>query len=200
MPSPKIYENYLEFLEQNRGAKIEKFIFRDKNLNGWHHHVESYFFEQEKGAKKPNEKVVSYTYSDLFYTELTLRTSCESCKYASKNRPGDITMADCWGIEKIKPDLWNDDIGISVCLIQTKRGEELFKLAKEKLDTYKLDEKTYSQRNLEQPTATPKQTARFWKDYKKLDFEKLLQKYTIYGGEQYARRKKWMKRLKKCSY
>ena len=68
---------------------------------------------------------VETTYVDLFYSNLALRESCETCKYTNINRPSDITVADGWGIEKIDPNLWNDNKGISMILIQTNKGKQI---------------------------------------------------------------------------
>ena len=190
VPSPMIYEEFLNFIESKNGKKIIKFNFRDKEARGWRRHVESYYFQSED-----NEKVVDNLYTDLFYSNLALRKSCESCNYTSKNRPGDLTMADCWGIEKIKPNLWNDNKGISVCLIQTEHGEKLFDMAKDRLDIYGLKLEEYSQNNLEKSTAVPVKKEKFWKDYKKLSFEKMLKKYTIYGGTLFKVKRKILKKI-----
>ena len=190
VPSPKVYENYISFLETRKGDKIKKFNFRDKDVNGWKEHVETYRFENSL-----DNRIASKLYCELFYSNLILRKSCESCKYASKKRPGDITMADFWGIEKINPELWNDNKGISACLIQTNHGEHLFELAKDKLDVYEIKSKKYTQNNMEHPSYTPYQKDNFWNDYKMLSFEKLLKKYTTYGGIKFKIKRKIYKKL-----
>ncbi len=191
VPSPKIYKDFINFLEIKKGSKIKKFNFRDKNINGWHNHVESYCYEND------NSTIVSNIYSDLFYSNLTLRKSCEKCKYASNNRAGDITMGDCWGIEKINPNLWNDNKGISIALIQTKHGLELFNLAKDKIDIYLIESKNYTQPNMKKPSFVPYNKNQFWKDYLRLPFEKILKKYTIYGGIKFKIKRKILKKIKR---
>lgn len=192
VPSPKVYEKYISLLENDNKSVIKYFIFRDKSINGWKNHVESYIFQS-----KPDSKIVSRTYGDLFYSNLTLRKSCERCKYATRNRPGDITMADCWGIEKINPNLWNDNKGISVCLIQTKHGEKLFKQTKSKVDVFEIDSSEYTQHNLNHSSNTPYRKEKFWKDYQNISFKKLMKKYTIYGGITFKLKRKIFRLLKK---
>lgn len=191
VPSPKVYEKYLELLEKKKGAKIKKFNFRDKAVSGWHDHIETYIFENNYNKNTNN------IYCDIFYSNLALRESCENCKYAKKNRPGDLTMGDCWGIEKINPNLWNDNKGISICLIQTRHGKKLFDMAKNKFDIFKIDAKNYTQVNMEHPSYTPYQKNNFWNDYKKMSFNKLLKKYTIYGGIRFKFKRKILKKFKR---
>lgn len=191
VPSPKLYEKYLEFLEKKNG-KIKTFCFRDKKVNGWHDHFESYVLDNNEEEKK-----ISCVYSDIFSSNLALRKSCETCQYASKNRPSDITMGDCWGIEKIKPDLWNDNLGVSVCLIQTKKGLELFEMSKSKLDYFEIDSANYSQPNLLAPSTVPYQKENFWNDYIKISFEKLLKKYSVYGGIIFKIKRRILKKIRK---
>lgn len=195
VPSPKVYENFICLLEENKGAKIKEFNFRDKVVNGWKSHVETYRFQHGRFQQgdEHGDKIVTTIYGDLFYSNLALRQSCEHCKYASKNRPGDLTMADCWGIEKIKPDLWNDNKGISICLIQTQQGKKLFEMSNDKLDIYEIDAKTYSQPNMEHSSSVPYQKEHFWKDYKKMKFDKFMKKYTIYGGKKFKLKRKLLR-------
>lgn len=197
VPSPAIYELYISWLESINNASITYFNFRDKMVNGWKNHLETYRFSLPEFLCDENKKVVSNIYSDLFYSNLTLGEACEKCKYASRNRPGDLTMADCWGIEKIKPDLWNDNKGISVCLIQTKKGEYLFDMAKNKMDCFMINAEDYSQPNLAHATSVPCQKIRFWNDFSKMPFDKLLKKYTVHGGIRFKIKRKILKKLKK---
>ena len=104
-------------------------------------------------------------------------------------------MGDCWGIEKIHPELWNDETGISVALIQTKKGERLFEKARTYLDVIELP--SYTQPQLEYPPVVPKQKERFWRDYQKLSFEHLLRKYTSYGGIRLKIKRKLLKIMNK---
>ena len=43
VPSPAVWDDYLTYLEQKKGAKISEVNFRDKRF-GWRSHKESYKF------------------------------------------------------------------------------------------------------------------------------------------------------------
>ena len=189
VPSPKLYEDYLEFIQNKYSSKIKKVNLRDKSKGGWNNHMES--IELENG-----EIFLGKYYVDLFYSNLGLRSACESCEYTNLNRPSDITMADCWGIEKKYPQLWNDNKGISLGIIQTDKGSKLFELSKKYLEYFELKEEEYIQPQLVYSSKTPIYKEKFWNDYKKLPFENILKKYTIYGGIPFKIKRKALKAIK----
>lgn len=41
VPSPKVYQAYMEFMKKRHKGEIERFNFRNKGKVGWHSHVES---------------------------------------------------------------------------------------------------------------------------------------------------------------
>lgn len=69
-----------------------------------------------------------------FFTALFYRDACYSCLYAKPKRIGDITLGDFWGIDttQIKTD---PQKGISLCMLNTSKGEELFRAASSQLET-----------------------------------------------------------------
>lgn len=86
---------------------------------GWHDHVETLCFENGKSTS-------SRVFKELFYGHTVLRPSCYECPYKSVIHPGDITIADYWGIEKAAPE-FDDNKGVSLVLGKCnidKRAEE----------------------------------------------------------------------------
>ena len=114
VPAPFVWRDYLAEQERRHGKKLTRALFRDPSL-GWHEHKEALFFG--------DEKVVSGEYTDLFYRHLMLRPSCTVCPYASVTRVSDVTMADCWGVEKALPGFADDNRGCSLLLRNTPAGE-----------------------------------------------------------------------------
>lgn len=55
---------------------------------------------------------------------LTFRESCHRCPYAESRRAADITVADFWGVGRLKEI--NPAQGVSLTLLNTSKGEELF--------------------------------------------------------------------------
>ncbi len=60
-----------------------------------------------------------------FLNNLYLRPSCYSCSVKSFKSGSDITMADFWGVKNILPD-YDDDKGLSLTVINTNRGGDIF--------------------------------------------------------------------------
>jgi coenzyme F420-reducing hydrogenase beta subunit len=56
---------------------------------------------------------------------LFTRPACEICPFKSDNRVSDITIADCWGFQKIAPELY-DSKGLSSVIVHSARGKALF--------------------------------------------------------------------------
>ena len=64
-------------------------------------------------------------YMQLFLGNMSQRSSCFHCPFTTTNRQGDISLGDFWGIGRNHPEL-DDDKGISMILLNTAKGEELF--------------------------------------------------------------------------
>lgn len=181
VPSPLLYEDFKVMMEKKYKSKIKKINLRDKSCGGWSDHIESIEFENGK-------KYEGIIFRDLFYRNLPLRKSCEVCKYANKARKSDITMADCWGFKEKYPDKWNDNKGISLCLINSPKGEKLFSSIKSQFEYMEVLESTYMQPQLKGPSLVPDCKEEFWDYYKDNGFKKALIKYTDFG-EEYRKKK-----------
>ena len=165
--SPKVYHDYLSFLEKRHKNKIKFFNFRDKYF-GWDKHVITYMI---------NRKLYRCDdYREIFYSNLALCDSCYSCNYSSLFRPGDITIGDCWGIKQIDRSFY-DKSGCSLIITNTRLGEKLFSKTKDNFYLIGLDKNQCLQKNLCSPTDKPILTDLFWKDYDKYGFEYAAFKY-----------------------
>ena len=169
VPSPAIWHDYVSYTENRYKNKIIKADFRDKEF-GWDSHCESFVLENGK-------KIASRDYTDLFYAHLMFRPSCHSCYFASPQRISDITLADFWGIEKNDAE-FNDNKGVSLVLINTEKGKELFAQAEADLDLISCRLENCIQPTLVKPSVPSVRRNDFWADYQKLEFGRLLRKYT----------------------
>ena len=171
-PSPAVYRDYLAFIANKYCSKVTGVDFRDKSF-GWNTHVESLYLESGK-------KITNKHYTNLFYQHITLRPACGSCHYTNFQRPSDITLADFWGVEKCNPD-FNDNKGVSLVLINTKKGKELFREAENYVEYFKSNTEECLQPNLQKPTKISYRRNEFWKDYERNGFMYILKKYVGYG-------------------
>ena len=189
VPSPDIWKQYLKYISEKNHGKILEANFRDKDF-GWDSHFETFVIE---GKKK---KVVARDYTDLFYQHIMFRPSCYNCPFANVYRPGDLTMADFWGIEKQGHLEFEDNHGVSLVLVNTLRGKEIFDLAKEEFEWFETSVENCMQPTLVKPSVPSPRRDIFWRDYEKMSFYELLKKYTT--PSSFVEREK--KRLKKIMY
>lgn len=175
-PSPLIFLEYLRLCEKKKGKKIINHIFRSK-ISGWHNHIEINVFDD---GEVDSKSYYSQLYKNMFYSHLILRPSCHNCKYTNLNRPSDITIADFWNIEKSISE-FDDDNGVSLVLLNTKKGSDIFEAVKEKTINLKSNIQSCMQPNLEEPSKPSLQREMFWIDYRDNGFEFTLHKYFGYG-------------------
>lgn len=180
VPSPKVYQAYMEFMKKRHKGEIEGFNFRNKGKFGWHSHVESAII---KGKEYDTE-----LYVDLFYGHNALRSSCHQCPYKHTVHVTDITVSDFWGIEKWAPD-FDDNKGVSLVLVNTSKGNDLFETAKELLYYREAQIKDCIQPPLQHPFPRPATREQFWRDFETKPFEYVLAHYTYhYGWRTYTKK------------
>lgn len=153
--SPKLWKDNLNEIQKKLGEQLQTADFRDKSF-GWNSHIESY-----TGDKK---RITSDRYTAVFYSHAFLRPSCYVCPYASVERCADITLADAWGISRVAPE-WDSSKGVSLVLINTSVGMELFDRIKCMLKYKSVDLNLLMQPNLHEPTSKPDNREKFWADY-----------------------------------
>lgn len=118
---------------------------------------------------------MSFTY--LFYKHIMFRPSCGKCHYANTRRPSDITIADFWGWEKTDPDINKDNKGVSLILVNTEKGRELFDAVKGRMTVIPAKLEDCLQPTLQRPSAIHPDAGKFERDYKRKGFEYILKKY-----------------------
>lgn len=180
VPSPYIWRDYINYLEQKHNKVITRVNFRDKIKYGWKAHVESYSFGNEVSYED------DYTY--LFSQHIMLRTSCGICHFTNLNRPGDITIGDFWGWEKVDSSFNEDNKGVSLVLCNSDKGKNLFDKIKASVIYKKAELEKCVQLNLQKPTPLNRKTNDFEKDYSKHGFGYVLKKYGKNGWRNRIRR------------
>ena len=113
----------------NATSPIGAIKFRDKRESGWKKYR---FIVRQKSASKADQNTVLS--SDIHYmnpfmqgflSDIYLRPSCYACKCKNGVNHSDMTIADFWGINQIAPE-FDDDKGVGLVLLNTKKGEEYF--------------------------------------------------------------------------
>ena len=179
VPSPFIWRDYVHFLENKFKSTCTDVDFRDKKTFGWKAHYEALTFRS--GLLKRERKYYNDTFKKLFFSNHILRPSCYACPYKSIAHPGDITIADYWGIQKAAPEFY-DNKGVSLVLINNEKGRELFESIKPYLRFKPTRIEDSMQPSLKAPVSEPADRAIFWEDYRSMPFGQLLKKYTYNKG------------------
>ncbi len=120
---------YRSFINEYSGGKpFEKISFRDKEHFGWSTSTVMYFKDGTVKKSPWNDN----KWNEGFLDGIINRESCYSCPYANDQRVADVTLADCWQVHRINPE-YDDRKGTSLVLVNSKKGEKIFKLAKKKM-------------------------------------------------------------------
>ncbi|MDE5770083.1 MAG: Coenzyme F420 hydrogenase/dehydrogenase, beta subunit C-terminal domain [Ruminococcus sp.] len=136
VPSNKMFSDYINLLSNKLGGQITDFRFRDKSVD-WGVKGSVYFVNR-RGVKKKKPIIAQLSsYYKLFLDGVICRDSCYKCKYANKNRTGDLTLGDYWGFDKVHPEQLTDNDGnfsieknISCVLVNTPKGKDCFSMIK----------------------------------------------------------------------
>lgn len=123
--SPKLFAKYLIWLGGKMKGKIIGYDFRDKSC-GWGLDYMSKTKTKTKTKTKPSTLDPYYYH---FLEGTTYRECCYRCNYCTKERVGDITIGDYWGVEKEHPEFYSAK-GVSCFLVNSEKGMRLWNLIK----------------------------------------------------------------------
>lgn len=173
VPSPNVWQKYLKYMKNKNNETIKSVNFRNKD-HGWSKYQTKILFD----TKIYNEEHPNNLYMKAFLNNLCLRDSCYNCSFKKKYRESDITLADYWGIDNLHPDI-NDDKGVSLVVVNTKKGSDLFNLIISKI-TYKdtdLDEAIKYNPSMINSSSHNKNEILFFDNLDQMEFDKLIDKY-----------------------
>lgn len=131
VPPYKLWKKHLRELGFEGDADIN---FR-KKATGWNY---GYHLEISDEKRTYSKTFQDDPYGAAYLTNLMLRPSCHHCQYSGRNWRSDITLADFWGVERALPD-FADDLGVSLALVHTQKGMELFDEAAPFMHTQQVD-------------------------------------------------------------
>lgn len=166
-PSPKLWTEYVQYLEKTHQGKAEYVSFKDKR-NGWEN---PYAFVRIAGREIPLD-----SYSYWFYESFSQRESCFHCPYTKLPRTADLTIGDFWGINVALPDFYSS-AGNSLVFVQTLNGDDLFDEIKKSIDFEEIPFSVCMQPRLETPGKPNVRQKQFWHDYQKNGVPYLIKHY-----------------------
>ncbi len=174
VPSPYVWNDYLDYLESKYSERIIRVNFRDKIKYGWKAHVETYTLASGKIR-------VSNLFTNLFYKHIMFRYSCEKCHFCNLSRPSDVTLADMWDRENNFPDVNSDNKGESLILVNTVKGQELFEAISSKIQYFSTEVEKLMQPNLKTPSKINPKRRKFEEIYQEKGFEDTIKYFGFIG-------------------
>lgn len=166
VPSPKVWLKYISEL----GKDVSQFNFRDKK-GGWKKFGFSYFSGEQKIYATAKENI----FFKGFLKNLFLRKSCGTCRFANMGRPGDFTLADFWGIQKLNRKLDNYQ-GTSLVLSNTPKADKILEECQDsfaKLCKVPLEKAVRRNKVLYQSLKAHQAREAFFSQYEKQNFSEL---------------------------
>lgn len=129
VPNPEIWKRYLEEKRSEYGQEIQKIEFRNKQ-QGWKNYSVNIIFANGLSYGKVHHEDV---FMKLFLSDICLRSSCYQCTWKRIPRDSDLSLGDCWGVERIMPEM-DDDNGTSVILVHSQKGKWLLENVRDELN------------------------------------------------------------------
>lgn len=170
--SPKIWDDYISFIQDKFNDKIISFSFRSKK-KGWRNFNIDIKLSNNVVSEKFYKK---YSILKLYNSRLITRPSCYRCRYTSFERVSDITLADYWNIEHAIPE-FNDNHGVSLVMVNSNKGFDLFNNISKTIHFVESNKNDAWQPHLEYPVKCPKLRNKFWDEYHSKGFSFIMKKY-----------------------
>ncbi|MBQ3642935.1 MAG: Coenzyme F420 hydrogenase/dehydrogenase, beta subunit C-terminal domain [Anaerolineaceae bacterium] len=145
-PSPEFLKQHIKNISKSKQHKVEKIYFRDPEFG-----TENFYFSLSDSKKRFYKKAVQDDdlYQIGYHNAFINRDCCYQCRFAQRNRPGDLTISDYSGLGLIEP-WYKGRKKISCVLVNTEKGAKLYKeLCKDSIVSH--------ERNIEEPFTFQKQ-------------------------------------------
>lgn len=118
VPSPFLFEKYIDYLEKEYGGKMVKYHPKNKELGGWHHFSFKAEFENGKIYHENRDLYTSIAFASGY---IMSRHSCYECHFKHMPQPSDLTIGDFWGIENID-STFDSPKGVSKIMVNNQKG------------------------------------------------------------------------------
>lgn len=132
VPSPLLWEKYLEYRQHNK--KIKKAFFREKYYGYKYSNLSLY---DENGILYHNG-IETDPYLRMFFSNIACRPSCYNCHFKEQLHKADFTIWDCFEVEKFEQS-FDDDKGTTRILLNSEKAIEIFDTIKDKHNTKQVE-------------------------------------------------------------
>ena len=122
VPSPKVWQRYLDEVVTSGKQAINDVKFRNKS-NGWKKFNFVLSYHKEEKTYSLCSWHQQNHFMRAFLSDMILRPSCHECRAKQGCSHSDITIADFWGINIEMPEM-DDDKGTGLVLVNTEKGRQ----------------------------------------------------------------------------
>lgn len=130
IPSPKVWQIYLNTFFKRESIKHVN--FKEKSI-GW----DSFCFHVETDRRIFKERGMRNLYLQSMFRSWNMRPSCFHCPFKKEKRISDFTLADCWGANKLVPEI-NDNKGLSSVIVHSKKGLDLWQKVEIRIESIEI--------------------------------------------------------------
>lgn len=174
VPSPLIFEKYIEYQTNRRKSKICSLRFRDKHYG--------YQFPtltiSSSNKSHYHRGIESDPWLRAFFSGICNRPSCHECVFKKRYRISDMTIWDCFNYESRFPEM-KPNAGATNVLVHTEKGRHVFDKIKISLIVKDVDsnQQVSEIKQMTEPTQKHPKRYKFFQDALILDGTMLFEKY-----------------------
>lgn len=174
IPSPAIFESYINVQKELIGGEFKNILFRDKHYG---YHYSSFSIYNKDNTKNYHKGVDTNAYLRAFFSNLSDRPSCYDCRFKKRYRRSDMTLWDCFPIEKFTKEL--DGKGTTRILVQSEKGAEIMKAVMKDLRYVAVDADKLTDNVNEMFYSVPMNPKRelFFKDFVEMEAKDFFKKW-----------------------
>lgn len=162
-PPAPVFEYYLD--EKFGRENIQEYAFRTKQ-DGW---VSDISTVTRKDGTQEKLRAWDDLYQALYHPRISMRMVCENCRFATRPRQGDLTIADFWWIEETHPE-YRNELGTSAVLVNNERGRRLFQIIRKGAELCAQTELSAMDKNRPPKVSADERRDRFYELFRKKNF------------------------------
>lgn len=122
VPSPLVFEKYVQMQKEKYGRDISDILFRDKHYG--------YKYSTMTVRNRAGKDVYVYGIDTdpmlrAFFADVCDRPACYNCQFKKRYRVSDFTIWDCYPVYEFNKKM-DDDKGTTRILIHTDKGRKIF--------------------------------------------------------------------------
>lgn len=165
VPSQTIFNQIIADIEKHNGSIVKGVNFRSKK-ESWREFGTEFHMQNSENLYVRHSK--SFFHRG-FMSNLYLRDCCHKCPFTNNRNYSDITVADLWGVEFVRPEI-DDNTGMNLVLVRSLRGQKVLESCSFKFNRFEYNYQDALRYNpaIETPPKRHSLSGLYWKYLTKL--------------------------------